>query len=82
MVVKITTMTTGPRKLPPRSPSAVPLLATISATSPREIIPTPITFVTIATMTSTTENQIIAGVISGSTTFNPILAKNTGDNNI
>ncbi len=40
MVVMITTITTGPKKLDPKSPTCVPLLATINATSPREIIPT------------------------------------------
>ena len=41
IVVITTTITTGPRNEDPISPRADPLSATISATSPREIIPIP-----------------------------------------
>ena len=42
IVVTTTTITTGPKRSSEISPLAAPLLATIRATSPLEIIPTPI----------------------------------------
>ena len=41
MVVAMTISTTGPKNSSFISPAAMPLLATIRATSPREIMPTP-----------------------------------------